>query len=145
MIEPLDPDEILAQRAAAQASADAKESAAAEKFFRGQKLHPFSFGRQAAAQRLQCSESGMESDAMLIFLCTLLSDEIDAARGEEETAKLRRRFHEWADENKIGIASPARKEITRLANEIWMELQAAWHEPEPGKDGERVAPPSPNV
>ena len=126
-------------------------------YFLGNKLEPFSIGRQLAAQRLAFDgASPLENDILLVFLCTLPPDEVDRARGEEGKQELRRKMQAWAESQGITIAmerdpdregsryaSPATRDIQRASGEIWNELAASEFKVK-RKPGEAGAPADPN-
>ncbi len=109
----------------------------------GQKLGPFSFDRQAAAQRLM-DDSGAENDVLLIYLCLTPAPEVLLLRGEDRVAAFRSKMGLWADKNSVTIHAdnPARKEISRIANQIYGDLAKASFEFERSA-GEK--PPDPNI
>lgn len=126
MIDEIDPED--AQR-------DALDNACERAyFFKGKRLHPFSFARQAAAQRLNiASDSMLESWTLLVYLCTLGPeliegtsetgiDRIDKARGEDGLRQFRRHMEKWADDNGIGFGSPVAMEVRDIATAIWNDV-----------------------
>lgn len=114
-------------------------------------INPFSFNRQAAAQRLGLtSRSRIESSVLVLFLCCCEFDEIDEARGGSwegekwinHEREFRRKMNEWAEAVGIRLSSEPAKEAEKIAKEIWARLDACNGEPQiPTKAGT----PSPNA
>ncbi len=93
-------------------------------YWQGKKLEPFSFGRQAAAQRIGAEgASTIENAVLLVYLCTLTPNEIDRVRGEDEIKAFRARMNEWADSQGVTLAD--RGPVTEVANQIWGEMAAS--------------------
>lgn len=102
-------------------------------------LHPFSFNRQAAAQRLGLtSRARIESSTLVVFLCCCEFDDIDEARGGSwddgkwvnHEREFRRKMSEWAEAVGVRLNSEAAKEVERIAGEIWARLDACNGEPQ---------------
>lgn len=147
MKEPIDPDD-QAQQDAAREDAHAPIYAPAEWFMKaGRKgiadegglaaMEPFSFARRAAFQRIS-SGGSMESNAMLVFLCLMTRDAIDAARGPVMESRFRERMEGWADAIGVRfdkfidgerIRNPAAARIGEIADAIWQREEAAEHSP----------------
>lgn len=110
-------------------------------YFLGQKLEPFSLGRQLAIQRIRTTNSELENALMVVFLCTLTGDEIDRlTRDSEGKAEFRRRMETWGEQNAIGIgavvidgvlqyASENTRRLVETAERIWAETDASQFRP----------------
>jgi hypothetical protein len=108
-------------------------------YWRGQRLEPFSFLRQAAAQRIvQEGSSEIEDSVLLVYLCTLPASEIDAARGKAKIAEFRAKMAEWCDREGVTVADYG--DILKLAAEIFQEVEASRSRPEKTK-GPTETPP----
>ena len=103
-------------------------------------LNPFSSGRKFAAQRLGiATKSSLESAAILVFLCLLPRQRIDAARGTrwidgelvDTESKFREDMEAWCDQIGVGFDSgtPAVAELRRIADEIWEAEDASRSQP----------------
>jgi hypothetical protein len=92
-------------------------------------LEPFSFARQAAAQRLQMGESVFESAALLVFLCLSTRDEIDRARGSEAESRFRERMEIWADKIGACLRSATGEQVMRVGDQIWDRMAASESSP----------------
>lgn len=99
--------------------------------FRGTPLEPFSFDRQAAAQRLTDSSSA-ENALILVFLCLLPIDRVRTLRGHSAVARFYGELAEWADREKITIAerNAGFLLVEEIANRIWKDLEAVDFVPE---------------
>lgn len=102
-------------------------------------IYPFSFNRQAAAERLGItSRARIESTVLVLFLCCCEFDEIDQARGGAwEDGKwinyereFRRKMNEWAEAIGIRLNSSPEKEARKIVKEIWARLDACNGEPQ---------------
>ena len=97
--------------------------------FLGKALLPFSFGRQAAVQRLAGdASSAMENVVLLLYVCTQTEEEIElGTRSLADKIAFRKKMYAWADTNKITIhrTSKVSQEAKRVSDEIWAEIEAA--------------------
>lgn len=131
-------------------------------YYLGEKLEPFTLGRQLAAQRLAGDGASLlENDILLVFLCTLKPDAIDAARGESGKSTLRAMMNEWAQAKGVSIAmesdpdnagkmryaSNETREVQRVADEIWRDMTATAFTVKEKKrrPGEKIDAPDPNA
>lgn len=112
-------------------------------YWKGAPLKPFSFLRQAAAQRIGAEgASATENAVLLVYLCTLEPRDIDKVRGEEEIAAFRLRMNEWADREGVTLAT--RQAITEMANRIWDEMAASQFKLAPKVEKGKPDPQPPN-
>lgn len=94
--------------------------------FLGEKLpYRFSFERQAVAQCFG-DNSAAENDLMIVFLCTLDSDEINILRARGASA-FRKQMNTFAEKVGYSIHSKnqARIEARRVADAIFSDLAKA--------------------
>ncbi len=111
--------------------------------FHGKPLERFGFDREAVAQILS-NASGAFNDALLVFLCLTPIEEVRLLLDEENGHQAyRRKMLDWCDKEGITIhkENPERKEISRIANQVYADLAISQFHPEI-KGGDK---PSPNV
>ncbi len=107
-------------------------------YWKGRALHPFSFSRQAAVQRVMVDgASSLENSVAVIYACTLEPKELDRARGEKEVAAFRERMSQWADAEGINIANS--EPVFQLVGDIWREIEASQFKIA-SKPGEKAEP-----
>lgn len=117
-------------------------------YFKGIELKPFSFSRQAACERLATSmgAAGLEADTLLVFICTKDRAEIERTRTPAGREAFLLEMEQWADDQQIGLMTQEGKDLQKVANAIWSELEASKAEPvEPkARPGEKPEPLPPN-
>lgn len=122
-IEPLAPEDQHAELLASGASG--------VHFFQGQQLEPFSWGRMNALFRIMKEElSTTESNAAIVYLCTLPAGKVSAIRGETARTAFFAALEEWAEKKGIRPGSSASRELAETADAIWAEYTAAQTEPQ---------------
>lgn len=122
-IDEIDPEDIAAN----------PSTVLAGRTFHGITLEPFSFGRLSAAVRLGLLEdrqnAAIESEAMLVYLCTIPAERVREIRGEFAIKRFRADLEDFCDLHSVSLMSPARLEIQEIANQIWQEIADAQHQP----------------
>lgn len=127
-------------------TAETRETAAEAPthYFQGIPLHPFSFSRQAACQRVAGdAASRLENATILVYICTLTPEEVERTRDPDLRIKFYAAMGAWADKHRISLASEAGKQVQLVAAKIWAELHASDFKVQP-KKGEKREPVSPN-
>lgn len=119
-------DELDSIDSPEQQQSQIEEAAGAVHFWRGKKLEPWSFGRQAAWRRLKYNdvEDVMESTTAILYLCTLSREDCTRLRGDAiETTWLA--IENWADAQGIGTNTKSGQEALSLGTTIWNESKSA--------------------
>lgn len=112
-------------------------------YFLGSPLYPFSFSRQCALQRLVGDASStLENSVLLVYLCTAEPAEIERTRTPKGKDDFRAKMQTWADSQKITMRSHAGREVVRVADEIWTELDESDFEVKPDSDGKGTVIPN---
>jgi hypothetical protein len=131
-----------------EAESESRESAAEmpKHYFLGEQLKPFSFGRNTACQRMLSggAVSPLESATMVVFVCTLDRDSLEATRTREGRDAFRKKMEEWADAHRINLRSHAGSEVMRIADEIWEELDSSEFDVRLTADQKEKGHPHPN-
>lgn len=110
-------------------------------YFLGDKLEPFSLGRQLALQRVGTTGSELENALLLIFLCSTPAEIIDRlTRDFAGITEFRRLMERWGEEKGLSIgaelvegrfvySSETTRKLVAKANEIWEETYASSFKP----------------
>jgi hypothetical protein len=107
-------------------------------YFLGEKLEPFSLGRQMALQRIGTSGSELENALLLIFLCSTPVAVINQlTRDPEGIEKYRAMMEEWGAKKGLNIGATVgpdgrlqysgenTRQLVERAEEIWAETDAS--------------------
>jgi hypothetical protein len=109
-------------------------------YFLGEKLEPFSLGRQMAIQRIGTTSSEVENALLLVFICTLSPEGIDRlSRDAIGMGELRLKMEAWGGAKGVSIHMTDREGVRRynetteqliaVANRIYDEIDAGSFKP----------------
>jgi len=107
---------------------DIDEAAEGVFYFNGTKLEPFSWKRNAAFDRFHVPGSSLENACLLVYLCTLSRNEIEAAYEYPESFK--DDLEKWGDKHRIYVGTPSRDVVMKIALKILESVKVSEAQPE---------------
>lgn len=111
-------------------------------YFRGTKLHPYSFGRRSAlARMLYEGIAPIEFYALVVFICLKTPDELDQVRSPEERKAFRQQLGEWADSQGPGFEAS----VQSAGEQIIAEHEASEFQLKPKQDQLSQEPTDPKA
>lgn len=102
-------------------------------YWRGKPLHPLSWKRQAAFDRLRTQGAALENAVILVRLCLMTPREIEATR--HDSARFREEAEKWAEAEKINIGSEAHGRVIKLAGDLLESVYITEAEPKEKAEG----------
>jgi hypothetical protein len=96
-------------------------------FFLGEALKAFSIGRQLACERILGRSGSREKETamVIVYVCTLDERDLEKTRTPDGIKTFHQEMYKWAEAKGITLRNHASREIVRVADLIWDQLDAS--------------------